>query len=235
LSGRYSRHLHLTHLMPDHVSAFPTRYEAKVIAPEYLPHAVRRVHALALRYGLARRAIDYPFSSAPAYLGERAPVRLQSEALWRALEQKGMLGLKGYREFMEKPETAYVTELFEQGSPLDARVVGGSVFVAQARDAAAHAPARLTREQLLEGVARLLGADSPTSVSVEGPQAALARALVAWYALNSGSASVRQVGAWFNVSGATLGKAIRHHRRLSPALFQKALPGTERADGLPDK
>jgi hypothetical protein len=225
LSGRYSRYLHSAQVLPNRTSAFAGRYEAKVIAPEYLPHAVRRVHALPVRCGLARRAIDYPFSSAAAYLGERATARLQTDAVRRALELKGLFGPRGYREFMEKPETPHVAELFEHGSPLDARIVGGSAFVAQAHDAAGHPSAPFTRQQLLTGVAQLLRAQSPT-VFTTGDQVVLARALVAWHAVSSGTASVREVSTWFGVSAATLGKAMRHHRRASPSLFKEALPGS---------
>jgi hypothetical protein len=226
LGGRYSRYLHLAQALPKNAAAFASRYESKVVAPEYLPHAVRRVHARPLLAALARRAIDYPFSSAAAYVGERAPVHLETDAVWRALEQKGLFGLRGYREFMEKSETPYVTELFERGSPLDARVVGGHVFVAQANDAAAHPPAPLTREQLINGVARLMGKASETFFG-EGHQAVLARALVAWFAMRSGSASVREVATWFEVTAATLGRGIRHYRRASPEWFEKALPGVK--------
>jgi hypothetical protein len=235
LGGRYSRYLHLAHVLPKHAAGFASRYESKVVAPEYLPHAVRRVHARPLLAGLARRAIDYPFSSASAYLGARAPVRLETAALWRALERRGKVGLRDYQEFMEKAETPFVAQLFERGSPLDARVVGGSVFVTQARDAAGHPPAPATREQLLAGVAQLLGVHSLEEAASEalftGQKAVLARALVAWYAIRSGSASLHDVAVWFGVSAATLGKAIRHHRRVAPALFeQKLLPGMEPAD-----
>jgi hypothetical protein len=230
LGGRYSRYLHLEQVLSKSECPFAARYESKVLAPEYLPHALRRVHARPLRAGLARRAIDYPFSSALAYVGERAPVRLETDALWRSLELKGLFGLRGYREFMEKAETPHVTELFEQGSPLDARVVGGHVFVAQARDAAGHPPAPPTQEQLLAGVAKLLGDESERLFS-KGQQAVLARGLVAWYALRSGSASLCEVGAWFEVSAAALGKGMRHYRRVSPELFEKkSLPGIEPED-----
>jgi len=226
LGGRYSRYLHLTDALPKHVAAFAARYESRVVAPEYLPYAVRRVHARPLSVGLARRAIDYPFSSASAYVGERVPVHLETAVVWRALEQKGLFGLQGYRGFMEKAETPYVAQLFEQGSPLDARVVGDRAFVVKARDAARHRAAPPSREQLIGGVAERLG------VRVEdlfghGHEAVLGRALVAWFALNSGSASVREVGTWFGVSGATLGKAIRHYRDAAPALFHDAPPGLD--------
>jgi hypothetical protein len=230
LGGRYSRYLHVEGILPMGVCPFAARYESKVIAPEYLPHALRRVHARALHSGPARRAVDYPFSSAPAYVGARAQVRLEMDVVWRALERKGLFGLHGYREFMEKAETPHVALLFERGSPLDARVVGGHLFVAQVRDATGHPPLRTTREQLMEGVAQILKVE-PEGLFTAGHQGVLARALVAWYAARSGTASVREVGTWFGVSGATLGKGIRHYRRVSPELFdRKLLRGIPPAD-----
>ncbi|MDP9009981.1 MAG: hypothetical protein M3N91_14960 [Pseudomonadota bacterium] len=230
LGGRYSRYLHVEQIIPKHVSPFATRYESKVVAPEYLPHALRRVHACALRSGLARRAVDYPFSSAPAYVGAHARVRLETDAVWRALERKKLFGLRGYREFMEKAETPHVMALFEQGSPLDARMVGGHLFVAQVRDAARHPPVPATREALIAGVAKLLGA-APEALYSADHKAVLGRALVAWYALRLRTASLREVGTWFEVSGATLGKGIQHYRRVSPELFEgKSLPGIEPAE-----
>jgi len=230
LGGRYSRYLHVQELLPKNMRPFAARYESKVLAPDYLPHALRRVHACALRSGLARRAVDYPFSSAPAYMGARAPVHLEMDAVWRALERKGLFGLQGYREFMEKTETSHVRDLFERGSPLDARVVGGNLFVAQVRDATAHPPVPTTREQLIKGVGKILGADLEAPFPA-GHQGVLARAMVAWYAARSGAASIREVGTWFGVTGAALGKGIRHYRRVSPELFErKLLPGIPPAD-----
>jgi hypothetical protein len=227
LSGGYSRYLHLTDALPRHVAAFAARYESRVIAPEYLPYAVRRVHGLPLSAGLVRRAIDYPFSSAAAYVGEPAPVHLETDALWKALKLKGLFGLQGYRGFMEKAETLHVAQLFEQGSPLDARVVGDRAFVVMARDAAGHPAAPPSCEQLTKAVAQRLGVREE-DLFRDGHEAVLGRALVAWFARNSGSASVREVGTWFGVSGATLGKAIRHYRRVSPALFRDTLPSLDR-------
>lgn len=229
LCGRYSRYLHSMQVLPNRAVAFASRYESKVVAPEYLPHAVRRVHARPLQAGLARRAIDYPFSSAAAYLGERAPLHLATDVVWRALEYKGLFGLRGYREFMGKVDTPYVAELFEQGSPLDARIIGSHVFVAQAKDAVAHPLTPLPRKQLIEGVAQLMGTESQTFYG-EGHQAVLGRALVAWHALRSGSANVREVAAWFGVTAATLGRGIRHYRRVMPAMFEKDLPGNQPED-----
>jgi putative transposase len=234
LGGRYSRYLHSERVVPKSTYPFAARYESKVLAPEYLPHAVRRVHGRPLKAGLASRAVDYPFSSARTYMGERAAVRLETQALWRALELKRLPGLRGYREFMEQAESPHVTELFEQGSALDVRVVGGKLFVAQARDAAGHPSPPATQEQLIAGVAQLLGVAAAELFSTTH-QGVLGRALVAWYALRLGVASLREVAMWFEVSGAALGQGIRHYRRVTPELFGKStLPGIEIVDQLKD-
>jgi hypothetical protein len=227
LGGRYSRYLHHEQVVPTSVCAFGARYEAKLVAPEYLPHALRRLHAHPLRTGLARRAIDYPFSSAQTYLGERARARLEMNPLWRALELRGLSGLRGYREFMERTESDFVMGLFEKGSSIDARVIGGNTFVQQARAAAGHPPAPVSREQLIAGVAALLSARKEELFETNH-QAVLGRALVACYALRFGVGSLREVGSWFDVSGTALGKGIRHYRRIAPQLFaQQTLPGIE--------
>jgi hypothetical protein len=230
LCGRYSRYLHHEQVVPTRVCAFGARYEAKVVAPEYLPHALRRLHAHPLTTGLARRAIDYPFSSAQTYLGERRRARLEMNPLWRALELRGLSGLRGYREFMERTESDHMRDLFAKGSSIDARVIGANTFVQQARIAAGHPPAPVTREQLIAGVAALLGVRKEELFETNH-QAVLMRALVASYALRFGVGSLREVGSWFEVSGTALGKAIRHYRHIAPELFaQQTLPGIESDD-----
>jgi hypothetical protein len=227
LGGRYSRYLHTENVVPSSTSPFAARYESKVLAPEYLPHAIRRLHARAMRAGLARRAIDYPFSSAAAYLGERRRVRLELDAVWRSLERKGLFGLRGYREFMERAETPHVAELFDRGAPTDERVVGDRAFAVMARDAAGHPVAPPSQQQLIAGVAEVLGVEAQ-ELFRNSHEAVLGRALVAWFAVRFGSASLQEVGMWFSVSGATIGRGIRHYRRVEPKLFErKTLPGIE--------
>jgi putative transposase len=234
LGGRYSRYLHLEQVLPEGVFPFAARYESKLLAPEYLPHALRRLHARAVRAGLVRRAVDYPFSSAAAYLGGSSPAQLETDAVWRALERKGLSGLRGYLEFMERPEAPYVTELFEHGAPQDSRIVGGKLFISRARAASRHPTPAVTREQLIEGVAKVLGVQQEALYS-RSHEGVLARAMVAWHALRLGAASLREVGTWFGVSATTLGRGIRRYRQTSPELFNtksKSLPGVGTA--VPD-
>jgi putative transposase len=230
LGSRYSRYLHLEQVLPKGVFPFCGRYESKLLAPEYLPHALRRVHARAVRAGLVRRAVDYPFNSASAYLGGSSVVALETDSVWRALERKGFPGLRGYLKFMERAEAPYVTELFEGGAPQDPRIVGGKLFLSRARAAAGHRAPVVTREQLIEGVSKVMGI-VPDALYSDSHEAVLARAMVAWHALRLGAATLREVGTWFGVSATTLGRGVRRHRELSPHLFDKiSLPGVGTAE-----
>jgi hypothetical protein len=158
-------------------------------------------------------------------MGEIAHVPITTAALKTELEVKGHHGLRGYREFMDLDETPYVASLLSHGSPLDSRIVGDKVFVQRARYMAAHSAVLPTREQLIAGVARLLNV-TPTDIHSATHVGVLGRALVAWYGLRSGAATLTEMGRWFSVTGATLGQAMHYHRGTSPELFGiHSLPG----------
>jgi len=226
LSNRYSLYLRAGGFVEGR-GVFGTRYDSKVVAPEYLPHVVRRAHRSPILAGLCRRRLDYPFSSERAYMGESAQIPITTAALKTQLDVKGHHGLRGYREFMDQDETPYVANLLSEGSPLDSRIVGDKVFVQKARHMSAHLAALPTQEQLIGGVARLINV-MPTDIYSATHVGVLGRALVAWYGLRSGAATLAEMGRWFSVTGATLGQAIRHHRSATPDLFNRAiLPGLE--------
>jgi putative transposase len=221
LCGRYARYLRTDSLVRGR-GVFAARYDSKAVAPEYLPHAVRRAHRSPIVNGLCRRRVDYPFSSDRAYCGEAASLPVDTLAVTTALEHKGHFGKRGYREFMDQDETLYVANLLSHGSPLDSRVVGDKVFVQRARYLAAHPALPPTQEQLIDAVARILNG-TPADIFSATQTGVLGRALVAWYGVRTGTATLAQMGRWFSVTGATLGQAIRHHRRVARNLFDLAV------------
>lgn len=210
LSGQYSRSVRPS----GGRTLFAGRYDSQVIAPEYLPHAIRRVHRRPVHAGLCRSRMDYPFSSERAYMGEPSALPLDMDPVRMELQQKGYAGSRGYRQFMEHTDTAHVALLFALGSPQDERIVGAKPFVQQARYLASHPAPVPTREQLIEGVAQLLNlpADAIYSRTAAG---ARARALIAARALRTRAATLAEVGRWFSITGAALGQSIRHHREQS--------------------
>jgi len=230
LSGRYARYLRSRGFAGGR-EIFAARYDSKVIAPEYLPHAVRRVHRSPIDSGLCRQRVDYPFSSDRAYGGEEAFLPVNMVDVRAALELRGYFGSRGYRNFMDQAETPYLANLLSHGSPLDSRIVGDKVFVQKARHRAAHPPVLPSREELIEGVARLLNC-SAAEIFASTHTGALGRALVAWYGVRSGAATVTEVAHWFSVTGATLGQAIRHQRHMRPGLFALTLLPQPRSESI---
>jgi len=230
LCGRYSRYLGASGFVGGR-GVFGARYDSKIVAPEYLLHAVRRAHRSPILAGLCRRRVDYPFSSERTYAGESAQIPIATAALKTTLELHGYHGPRGYREFMDQDETPYVANLLSHGSPMDSRIAGDKVFVQKARNMAAHPAAPPTREELIAGVARLMNV-APTVIFSATHVGVLGRALVAWYGLRSGIATLTEMGRWFSVTGATLGQAIKHHRRVTPELFNlAAIPSPESSTG----
>jgi REP-associated tyrosine transposase len=226
LCSRYSRYLRAGSSLGG-PGVFGGRYDSKVVASEYLPHVVRRAHRSPILAGLCRRRLDYPFSSERAYLGEFAQIPITTAAFMTELQLKGYHGSRGYREFMDQDETPYLANLLSRGSPLDARIIGDKAFVQKARHMAAHPAASPTPEQIIAAVARLLNR-SPADIYSATHVGVLGRALVAWYGLRSGAATLTEAGRWFSVTSATLGQAIRHHHGATPDLFNLGLlPGLE--------
>lgn len=226
LCGGYSRYLHSAGFA-ERRSVFCGRYDSKVVAPQYLPHAVRRAHRSPIVNGLCRRRVDYPFSSERSYTGEAVSLALSMVEMKSALEHRGLFGLRGYREFMDQEETHYVANLLSKGSPLDSRIVGDKVFVQRARYLAATSSKSPTRAQLVDAVARFLNG-SPADIVSATHVGVLGRALVAWYGQRMGAATLTEMGCWFSITGAALGQAIRNHRGATPDLFGlNGLPGLE--------
>jgi hypothetical protein len=214
ICGQYSRYLHSGHFLKAGDAPFAGRYASKLIAPMYLPHAMRRLHRQVLG--------EFAFTSAAAYLGGRSQVAVDVAAVREVLKQKGCSGLAGFKAFMAQPESPYVSVLFERGSPVDSRIVGDRAFVTFAHSAAAHPSAPPTLEQLCVRIALLLH-QQVKDLYGSSHMAVLGRSLVAWYALRSGVATQTETGRWFSVSAATLGQGIRHYRRVSPELFNRNL------------
>ena len=231
LCGQYSHHWRSTQSSLAGPGPFERRYESMVIAAEYLPHAIRRAHLRPVLAGFRRRAIDYPFSSARVYLGAAPRLPLDLDAVKAVLERRGLFGIRGYREFMDQPESEFVARLFERGSELDSRIVGNKVFVNQVRQLIARPPRRPTRKDLITAVARLIRME-PAQIFAASSAGVLGRSLVAWYGVRSGAASLKEIGQWFSVTGAALSQGIRHYREVAPELFsQPSLTGFEFSSG----
>ena len=230
LCGQYAKYLRAQHATEDG-PPFKSRYASKLIAPEYLPHAVRRAHRHPVLNGLRKQRTDYPFSSERTYNGLQAMVNIETASLRRALARRNYFGQRGYQTFMDEPETTYVAGLFARGSTWDSRIVGAKPFVQEAKRRASAPDASVNSAKIIAAVALLLRT-TPAEIYAPNRVGALGRSLVAWYALRHGAATVTEVARWFSVTSSTLGQSMTHHRKTHPELFDPTSdlgsdPGTD--------
>ena len=196
-------------------SIFQGRYSSKVIAPMYFPHAVRRVHQAPAVAGLCSR-IDYPFSSDAAYRRRQFPQWLNKQTLYQSL------GRRDYGTFMDEKDTPHIQKLFTHGWPRAHSIVGNFDFVKLAESLAGAPRHHPSREQLIDVAAGILKVSGDV-VRSKTHVGALARGLVASYALRTGAATRVEVGRWFGLTGSAVTHAIRYHRGTSPHYFNIAL------------
>ena len=223
LCGRYSKYLHRRQKIGTRLPEFRSRYDSKVVTPQYLPHAIRRAERAPADAGLCKSPLDYPFSSCRR-LGDARPVWLSvSPQTMARPSHRGDLVASGHPFASDdQTETQYIRELFERGSKLDSRVIGDRVAGSRIKLEAARSPPTPSRGQITEAVNTLLRNSSVGSFPV-GSQEALRKALVARYAVRSGAATLTEVGRWFAVTPAALRDGINRYRELLPSLFHVSL------------
>jgi hypothetical protein len=202
-------------------TAFGGRYKSQIVSPTYLPHVLRRLHRIDSDMSSPEKRRDYPFSSDAAYLRGHGPTWLTMTAVQAALEHRGYIGIAGYTDFMQKPETPYVAALLTNGWRADRRVIGDKQYVGQASRAAKSTPRCPSRDELVCAVSGMVGV-CPRDIYTRTHVASLGRALVAWYAARTGAATHAEVGRWFNISGSALRHAIRYHREKFPNHFNQS-------------
>jgi hypothetical protein len=220
LCGGYSKHLHERGKLTRRQRAFQSRYDTKIVAPEYLSHAIRRAERAPVEAGLCRSPVEYPFSSCRR-LGYARPRWLAPGAAGSANKPFPTARDRSRRSEAEG-ETPYVRALFERGSKWDTRIVGDRVFVNKAKRDAAGAVPTPSRAQIVEAVGVLVQR-TLTDPIAEGSVEALKKALVARYAILSGAATLTEVARWFAVTPAAVRDGINRYRELLPGLFKASM------------
>jgi hypothetical protein len=217
--GRYSKYLHKRAQWQSNRQVFQSRYDSRILAPEYLPHAIRRIERMPVEAGLCRTPLEYPFSSS-RLMGDVVPPWLAMPS--RSELQRRRASAPGGRNIpLVDRESAFVTALFEHGSKWDSRVIGDRVFVNEVHREAARPAPTPSRAQITDAVAQLVDRASIGPLS-DASIATLKRALIARYAVRSGAATLTEVGRWFGVSAAALRNGIDRYRELLPDLFNRS-------------
>ncbi len=222
LLARHSKHLVALHRIPAGQRPFPRRYRAQIVQPEKLPYVIRYVQRRNSCADMRRRAINHPFSSHLIYCGRRSPPKcFVVDAFSNQLKSLGYLGPNSYFEFMSREDSPAISQM------LGRHVIGEQAFAEslRARDhawsRAASAGVPSPDEILLEVAGTLLHIDPRVTCS-STHRGALARALVAWYAMRTGAAQIGTVAEWFGVTSSGLRYLIHRHRSRSPQYFSRS-------------
>lgn len=215
---RFSMYLIEQARTPEEKKPFPRRYKAQVVQPTKLPYVVRYVQRREIDGHSRRRAINHPFSSSLIYGGRRPPPKcFVVDATREALENLGYLGPAAFLEFMARLDSPSIAHL------LSLQVIGEPTFADFARSRCGEPQQLTSPDEILREVTRKLLHAEPDVACSSTHRGALARALVAWYAMRTGTAQVTTVSKWFGVTSSGLRYLIRQHRRKTPQYFSEPL------------
>jgi len=218
LLARFSMYLIEQNRIPAGEKPFPRRYRAQVVQPAKLPYAVRFVQRRDIATDPRRRAINHPFSSNLIYCGRKPqPNCFAVTAMREALENLGYRGPTAYLEFMARSDSPTIAHL------LSRHVIGEQDFADSVRERCGKPPRLPSPDEILRDVTGSLLYTEPSVACSSTHQGALARALVAWYAMRTGAAQIGTVAKWFGITSSDLRYLIRQHRRKNPQYFSKSL------------
>ena len=219
LRGRYSQYLRASGRSAG--CAYRGRYGALMIDPEdYLLDVARHIFWSPVHAGLCKAPLGYEHSSARTGLGERDPAGLCDDTIHHALQQRGQLSRLGFARFLTAAPTPGFLRLLAHGSRLDRRIAGSSAFVREARRRAARPPPAVSRDAIVSWAARRLSIDaSQITAASRHARSVEGRALVAWLATCSGTATLTEVARWFDCDPSTLHRALDRYASAHPTVF----------------
>lgn len=214
LTSRYARYVHRRDGGSGHF--FKARYQAVLFDAEvYLSRLIRYVHHLPVLSGLVSHPNQYAYSSYPVYSGVL-------EIPWICVHAVRQTGQSGHDDvsLMSAPTDEDV-ELLRHCGKNNARVLGGPEFVASLPRHVRKIHSKVTLEQILCAVSQALGVQRDHIVSASRRRdLALARALVAWFAIERKVATLTEVSRRLNRDPSTLSVAISRYSVSRPDLFR---------------
>jgi hypothetical protein len=219
LLARYSKYVVEQKRIMAGTKLFPRRYRAQIVQPTKLPYAVRYVQRSRIAADQRRRMVNYPFSSSLIYCGRRSrPECFVVSTMREALEHLGYLGPNAYFEFMARSDSPAIAHMLSRA------IIGEENFLNFVRERCRESPRVPSPDEIVREVTGGLLHTEPSVACSSTHRGALARALVAWYAMQTGAARIGTVGKWFGVASSDLRYLIRRHRRTNPHYFSIAIP-----------
>lgn len=212
ITSRYARSVHQQ--AGDSGHFFRQRYRAVLIDPDaYLPKLLHYIHHVPVFAGLTRHASEHPFSSHHAYAGSRAVPWLTT----RTVLQSGT----AYTQLMSQSLESRDLDLFRRAGSSSLRVIGSQEFLARLPRRSQPYRTRTSLDQIIHTVTCRLGVEREQVLSSSRQrELALARALIAWYAMERRVATLTEVARRLNRDPSTLSVAISRYRTCRPELFR---------------
>jgi hypothetical protein len=218
LLARYSRRLHECRSTLRTERPFPRRYKAQIVQPTKLPYVVRHVQRRNVISVRPRRALNHPFSSNLIYCGRRPrPKYFVLNAMRDSLAPLGHIGPDAYFAFMATNDSPSIAHMLCQ------QVIGERSYADSLRALCRRHSEVPSPDDVLREVTVTLLHSAPELARSSTHVGALARALVAWYAMRTGIAQIGAVARWFGVTSSDLRYLIRRHRQINPQYFSKCL------------
>lgn len=209
-SSRYTRWINWQRGRCGHL--FQGRYKAILVdADSYLLELVRYIHLNPVRAKQITDPLDYPWSGHRTYLGQEHLPWLTTDWVLSRLADKTDVAQERYHWFiMEGLQEGY-RDLFYDAKG-DSRVLGDDYFMQHSLDKAALSPKQpLPSLDEIEKRVCLIYKVDPTELAGAGRrrQAAEARGVIGWLALQHELSSLREVAARYRRDGSTLSIATR--------------------------
>lgn len=199
---------------------FQDRHSRKLIDPNaYLLTLINYIHYIPVLEGAVSAPDAYLHTSHRAYLGLCDMPWLHTRTTLRLLDD-GHEDRIGYRNLMSTPPMPETVKLFKRGDPRTPGVLGSPGFVNDLPRRVRPYRCEMTLDEIVAKVVCLRGVSQELIFSKSRVRdCVVARAMIAWYAIERGVANLNQVAHYMRRDPSTLSVAITRYRALKPDLF----------------
>jgi hypothetical protein len=170
--------------------------------------------------GLASHPDNYAHTSHGAYLGTAETPWINTRVALSAIDVE-QDPAEAYEELMGRSPAECDVELFRNGGRNDLRVIGGPEFLANLPRHARKYRSKISLDQIIHAVTQALGVERDHVMSSSRRrELALARALIAWFAIERRVATLTEVARRLNRDPSTLSVAISRYSVSRQDLFR---------------
>jgi len=218
LTSRYARSIHQQVGESGHF--FQQRYQATLLDAEtYLLKLMNYIHYIPESTGLTEDARAYSHSSHRAYLHEADVPWLTTRKVLHSFGEEDSSA--AYQELMSHAPSSQDAILFERGGVNDLRVIGSPEFLQNLPRESRTYRSKVSLDQIIYSVTFALGVEREHVLSASRKrELALARALIAWFAMERRVCTLSEVARRLRRDPSTLSVAVSRYRSSRPDLFK---------------